>query len=110
MRVKLKKIVNSKDLICTVDNRKMVRSIEFYRATGLLRNNYTRWMNETALTIGEAGTDYIPCPGNIERKEISRFINYRIRYYFSIDFAIILCGVARRKEAILLMHFLRKQL
>lgn len=106
MRTKLKTV---KINIQTVDGKRVVKSFDFYKTTGLLRNNYTRWMTETALSIGEPGEDFFPCPGNIERKEISVFIKYRIRYYFSVPFAIILCGVARRKEAMQLMAYLKKQ-
>jgi hypothetical protein len=89
---------------------KVVESYEFYRYIGLAPANYTRWMKDTALSVGERSIDYFPTPYNIECKTLfsDRKID-RLRYYFSIEFAISLCRFARRNESMQLIEFLREQ-
>lgn len=94
--------------ICTVNNRKVVRSFDFYRVTGLRNMNYTRWITCTVLEIGEPEKDYFPAPGNIADRILGRKRDRygKLRYYFDIDFAIALCLVVKRKEALSLRKFL----
>jgi hypothetical protein len=88
--------------IYTLGEKKMVHSFEFYRATCLKRQNYTRWLVETVFEIGKMDEDIFPASENVA----GRTIRYRLRYYFDIEFAIGLCLVAKRKEALLLRQFL----
>lgn len=106
MRAKLDQ-VKIKVKIQTVEGVKVVNSIDLYKASGLKKQNYTRWMMYTVFPLGNLGTDYFPAPDNIERKAISVFIKHKLRYYLEIEFAMILCAVIRRKEAIQLKEFLK---
>lgn len=89
-----------------VKDKKVVRSHDFYKYVNLYRYNYPRWMNDTVFPLGERGRDYFPAPDNIERKGAFGRIKNRVRYYFSIDFAISLCHVVRTKESMQLKEFL----
>ena len=102
MRAKLRKLETRNDLILMVNGRQMVHSFEFYKATGLKMTNYTRWLRETALDIGEFRKDYIPAPENVA----GRTLRFRLRYYFDIEFAIALCLVVRRRESLELKDYL----
>jgi phage anti-repressor protein len=81
--------------IYTVKNKRVVRSFDFYRATGLKMTNYTRWLTQTVMDIGVIDEDYFPSDENVA----GRTIRFRLRYYFEIEFAIALCLVVKRKEA-----------
>jgi hypothetical protein len=109
MRAKLARLEHSKRLIQAIEGRKMVHSFEFYKATGLLRNNYRRWIKETALCIGKPTKDYLPAPGNIEKVKAFLPGKNRIRYFFDLEFAISLCLVVRTREALLLRDYLIEQ-
>jgi phage anti-repressor protein len=101
-----KKLVNCKKCkmrsisLITVGRKKMIDSFELYGTSGMLRNNYTRWMLDTVLPLGCVHKDYTPAPGN-RRKKVKK-----IRYYFKIDFAIALCLVMRRKRSMEIRNFL----
>jgi phage anti-repressor protein len=87
-----------------IGDKKMVHSFAFYRAVGLKRCNYTRWLNRTVFEIGVPGEDYVPAKENVA----GRTVRFRLRYYFTIDFAIALCLVVKRKEALALRQLLIK--
>jgi hypothetical protein len=88
--------------IYTLGEKKMVHSFEFYKAMELRRCNYTRWMVENVLNIGEPGNDYSPIPDNT----VGRTIRFRLRYFLDVDFAIGLCLGVKRREASLVRRFL----
>jgi hypothetical protein len=88
--------------IYTLGDKKMVHSFEFYKATCLKRQNYTRWLMETVFEIGKLEKDIFPASENVA----GRTIRFRLRYYFDLEFAIGLCLVAKRKEALQLREFL----
>lgn len=96
--------------ILSVEGKKVVKSFDLYRVAGLRRCNYTRWITDTVLTIGEPNKDYFPTPDNIADKYFKNLRRDRkrdrIRFYFDIEFAISLCLVAKRKEALILRQFL----
>jgi hypothetical protein len=101
MRVKLetkKKLLK----VMTVNNTNVVLSLDYYKYVGLVPQNYTRWMKDTVFMVGEKGKDYWPTPYNIECKGYET----RLRYFFTVDFAIKLCYVVRRNEAMQLKEFL----
>jgi phage anti-repressor protein len=93
--------------IYIVNNKKVVNSFDFYKATGLKRCNYTRWIANIVLEIGTPDKDFSPMPDNIADRFFKRGKYDKFRYYFDIDFAIGLCLVAKRKgEALRLRQFL----
>lgn len=106
MRVKVQQ-VKLKVKIQTIEGVKVVNSFELYKASGLVPQNYTRWMLYTVFPLGSMGIDYFPATDNIERKSISQFIKHKLRYHLEIEFAMILCAVIRRKEAIQIKEFLK---
>jgi phage anti-repressor protein len=100
-------VENNQIEILSINNRKVVRSFQFYKVTGLKARNYTRWLTSTALELGQPDKDYFPAPGNIADRLLRRRDKYgKMRYYFDIEFAIALCLVAKRKEALALRDFL----
>jgi len=88
--------------IYTLEGKKMVHSFEFYKALCLRSNNYTRWIRETVFEIGKENVEFFPASENVA----GRTIRFRLRYYFDLEFAIGLCLVAKRKEALQLRQFL----
>jgi hypothetical protein len=97
----LKNKVKSLEII-EFGGKKTVKSLVFYKATGLRRENYTRWLTETVLLIGRPGVDYFAAPENVA----GRTIRFRLRYYFELEFAIGICLVVKRKEALAMREFL----
>lgn len=85
-----------------VGGKTVVNSFEFYKELGLRRQHYTRWIMENVYLIGVQPDDYFPTEDNMP----GRTMRYRFRFYFTIDFAIGLCMMARRKEALELRRFL----
>lgn len=65
---------------------------------------YTNWVIGV-LQLGNAGVDYFPAPENIQ----GRTLRYRLRFYFGIDFAIGLCLMAKRREALLVREGLTQK-
>lgn len=86
--------------IYKVEGKKVVSSYSLYRIAGLTRQNYTRWLKEVVLIIGVLDEEYFPAKGSVP---------WRLRYYFTIDFAAALCLVAKRKEALELRRYLINQ-
>ncbi len=87
-----------------MEGKKYVRSYEFYRATGLHKNEYTRWILGV-FRLGVPGTDYFPAPENVQ----GRTLVYRLRFYFGIDFSIGLCLMIKRREALALRQALTEK-
>lgn len=88
--------------IYSLNDKKYILSIEFYRTVGLRMCNYTRWVI-SALEVGKPGIDYFPSPENVQ----GRTIRFRLRYFFEIDFSIGLClTIKYSKKASELRQFL----
>ena len=84
------------------NGQRVVHSWELYHLTGLKRMNYSRWIQWNVLGLGKAGEDYFPTPGNVQ----GRTLRFRLRFYLTINFAIGLCFLAKRKEAQEVRRFL----
>lgn len=86
--------------------RLVVKSLEFYKRTGLRLDHYSRWMDHFVFPLGQvvdecwaADNNYIPgyFPG--ETTPTGKRLARHYRYYFSIPFAKTLCILANTKEA-----------
>lgn len=85
-----------------IGTKKYIHSLDFYLTIGLANNNYTQWLIKLLHELGRPGIDYMPTSENQQ----GRTIRFRLRYYLEIDFAIGLCLVAKRKQALRLREHL----
>lgn len=98
-----KKCTKRKITILNVGGKQMIDSLELYKTSGLLKQNYTRWMKNTVLSLGCIHKDYVPAPNNVKKRINTK---NRLRYYLKIDFAISICLAIRRNKSIEIRNYL----
>jgi phage anti-repressor protein len=93
--------------IVDISGINMIDSFELYHAVGLKRQNYTRWMTDTALPLGCDKKDYILAPHN--KIITGKMLRQRIRYYLTIDFTISICFLMKKEKSIAIRNYLLQQ-